>query len=153
MSEDRRRAESTSVAALLAGPDGQGLLRELARGPGLSLDIRGSCMEPVLRQGDRVWVRARRFYLPGDLVAVHGAAGLHVHRFLGYRPRRRGWEVWTRADRAPRPDRAAPLGDVIGLVEDRRVDLRTRLTAGGRFVAAALLGAGRRLARLAGVER
>lgn len=139
---------------VLDGPCGQALLEELARRPeGLALLIRGDCMEPVLRQGDRVTLRARRLYLPGDLVAVRGAAGLLVHRFLGYRPRLTRWEVWTRADRGLRPDRAALLADVLGRVEDLGVPLRSRLVAVGSFVATALSALRRRLARLVGVGR
>lgn len=154
MSDDGKAQTAPSAASvLLEQAGGRRLVKELAGAAELALRIRGDCMEPVLREGERVTVKARRLYLPGDLVVVRGAAGLLVHRCLGYRPRRSGWEIWTRADRATGADPAVPLADVLGRVVGRPVPTWARLLAGARFVATALGGLGRCLARRAGVAR
>lgn len=151
-------ASGPAAPASTGRPAAQVLLGELARGSGLELRIRGGCMEPVLRDGERVTVRRRRLYLPGDVLAVCTAGGLVVHRLLGYRPRRHGWEVWTRADRAPRSDRAVPLGAVLGRVERCRrgrfgVSLRERSGALVHLLTAAAAGLGGRVVRAAAGAR
>ncbi|HEV3077770.1 MAG TPA: S24/S26 family peptidase, partial [Thermoanaerobaculia bacterium] len=61
-------------------------LRELARELPLAVTVRGECMAPRLRDGDRVAVAPARRYWPGDIVAFHTPQGrLALHRLLGYR--------------------------------------------------------------------
>ena len=82
-------------------------LRELAAEAPISVRVSGDCMAPLLRDGVRIEIRARRLYLPGDLIAFAGARDtLFVHRFLGYAWARR-WVLLTQADSAPHRD--APL--------------------------------------------
>lgn len=139
-------------ARLLDRPGTMEGLRRLARSEGIALRIRGTCMEPDLRDGETVVVRARRIYLPGDVLAVRGAGEIVVHRFLGYLPVGRGWQVWTQADEAARPDSAVRPGDVVGRVERRsgeavRVTLRQRSRAGRRLLVAVWRGLCRRIQR------
>jgi hypothetical protein len=63
------------------------LLRELARDAESSVVVRGGCMEPLLRADAEVRVRAKRVYLPGDVLVFRTRAGeLAAHRVLGWRP-------------------------------------------------------------------
>jgi len=80
-------------------------LRDLARERPLTLTVRGDCMAPRLRDGDRVTVTPARSYWPGDVVAFHTPQGrIAVHRLLGYRlvGGRLAWV--TRGDRCASPD-------------------------------------------------
>jgi hypothetical protein len=96
-------------------------------------------MEPVLADGDVVAVARRRLYWPGDVVAVAAADGrLLVHRALGYWPGRRGLALLTQADRAARPDLAAPRGALVGAVV-RRGAARFSVRPRERALAAARL--------------
>ncbi|HLX06598.1 MAG TPA: S24/S26 family peptidase [Thermoanaerobaculia bacterium] len=90
---------SSSLPSLAAG------LRELARERPLALTVRGDCMAPRLRDGERVTVTPARCYWPGDVVAFQTAQGrIAVHRLLGYRlvAGRLAWV--TRGDRCASPD-------------------------------------------------
>ena len=61
-------------------------IREMTRGDALSFRIRGECMTPALGDGTQISVRARRFYLPGDVLVFRtNAGGLAAHRMLGWR--------------------------------------------------------------------
>ena len=63
------------------------LLRELARDGESTVVVRGDCMEPLLHSGASVQVRAKRVYLPGDVIVFRTHAGdLAAHRVLGWRP-------------------------------------------------------------------
>lgn len=80
-------------------------LRELARERPLALTVRGDCMAPRLRDGDRVTVTPARRYWPGDVVAFQTPQGrIAVHRLLGYRlvAGRLAWV--TQGDRCASPD-------------------------------------------------
>jgi hypothetical protein len=62
------------------------VLREMTHAETVSLRIRGVCMAPALDDGTAVAVRARRFYLPGDVLVFRTGAGeLAAHRMLGWR--------------------------------------------------------------------
>jgi signal peptidase I len=63
------------------------VLRELAHEAESQVVIRGSCMEPLLRSGAAVTVKAKRWYLPGDVIVFRTHSGdLAAHRVLGWRP-------------------------------------------------------------------
>jgi hypothetical protein len=83
-------------------------LRELARELPLAVTVRGDCMAPHLRDGDRVAVAPARRYWPGDVVAFHTREGrIALHRLLGYRLLAGRLACVTRGDRCSLPD--APL--------------------------------------------
>lgn len=132
------------------------VLRDLAREAPMTCRVRGSSMAPLLADGDRVEVAARRCYWPGDVIAFEAADGrLVVHRLIGYRPVRRGWRLVTRGDAAPAADvPVAPvrvLGRVVGgegSPRAVRVSPVWRLRALGRFAAAAGTALVRRARRL-----
>jgi Peptidase S24-like len=134
------------------------LLRHLAREAPLTCRVRGSSMAPLLADGDRVEVAARRRYWPGDVLAFEGADGrLVVHRLVGYRPGRRGWRLVTWGDAAPAADVPVAAVRVLGRVVGgqgsprvARVSPAWRLRALGRFAAAALAALARRARRLRG---
>jgi hypothetical protein len=115
--------------------------RMASEGP-LTIPVRGTCMEPWLSDGDRVEVRRRRWYWPGDVVAFQDRRGrLVVHRLLGWRPARGGLRLLTQADAASRADSSVPRSHVVGRVQ-APVPWNQRLRAVGRLVvlAAHLLG-------------
>jgi hypothetical protein len=143
----RQRQVSAAVAELLR----EGSTPGSGRGA-FSAVVRGACMEPRLRDGQRVRVLRRRWALPGDIVAfergVHDP-GLAVHRLLGARPSRSGWVLVTQADNEPLPDPAVACGRLLGVAQVP-VSLRERARALQRLapaVAAPLAAALRRARR------
>lgn len=143
---------------------------ELARREPVALPVRGSSMEPLLSEGARVWVAARRLYRPGDVVAFLVPGGrLVVHRVLGYRLwghrlRGRRWALVTRGDAVPHPDGpvdpARVMGRVVAVARApsgaapaavpvaMAVPFGHRLRALGRFTVWLLAGCRRRARRL-----
>jgi signal peptidase I len=92
------------------------LLRELARDAGSPVVVRGDCMEPMLRSGSTVSVRAKRVYLPGDVIVFRTRGGdLAAHRVLGWRPA----GLVTKGDHCTEHD--APVGrdEIVGAVQAR----------------------------------
>src|SRR5260370_42202504 len=98
------------IGGLMGGMDAPGArvaaaLREMARGRPLAVTVRGECMAPRLRDGDRVAVAPARRYWPGDIVAFHTPQGrLALHRLLGYRLAAGRLACVTRGDRCSLPD-------------------------------------------------
>ena len=102
--------------------------------------VRGHCMTPVLRDGERVRVRARAWALPGDIVAFERGAddtGLALHRLLGMRLSRTGPVFITQADNEAAPDPAFALERLVG-VAAVPVSLRDRGRALLRWLPAAV---------------
>ncbi len=103
-------------------------------------------MDPLLRPGASVTLRAKRFYWPGDVVAFRSADGcFRIHRVLGYLPGREGLRLITQGDGVRGPDRPVPLRAVVGRPVGGecsprllRVPLRDRLGALARLLALAL---------------
>ena len=112
-------------------------LRQLAAEAPLAMLVQGRCMEPSLRQGQRVEIAPARFYWPGDAIAFRAPGGeLRLHRLIGYLPGWRGLRLVAQADAARGPDPPVPLDRVLGRVRGREpisVPLRQRLAAIGRF--------------------
>jgi phage repressor protein C with HTH and peptisase S24 domain len=107
---------------------------------GFEVRIRGDCMTPVLHHGDRVLVRASRYYLPGDILVHLAPDGRRLsHRLLGYYRRRGGWRLLTQADNSTRPDTAIAPQQVLGKVTNIGIDLRQRVWAAARFFRFAVL--------------
>jgi Peptidase S24-like len=94
-----------------------GALRALAREQPIVLTVRGDCMAPRLRDGDRVAVGPARRYWPGDVVAFETAQGvIALHRLLGLR-RSAGRLAWvTRGDRCELADTPLPPERLLGRV-------------------------------------
>ncbi len=114
-------------------------LRALSRGNALPFRIRGACMAPAFADGDRVAVRARRFYLPGDVLVFRTRAGdLAAHRMLGWR----GTAIVTKGDHCEVHDPPVRRGSIIGAVE-MPVKVRDRVSAAVQLAKIVL----RRLAR------
>jgi Peptidase S24-like len=90
-------------------------LRELARERPVALTVRGDCMAPRLRDGQRVEVAPARRYWPGDIVAFETPQGrIAVHRLLGCR-RLNGRLVYlTRGDRSAMADSPVPPDHLVG---------------------------------------
>ena len=100
-------------------------LQELARSEAIPLRTRGTCMEPLLRDGAVTSVTARRFYLPGDVVVFRTPAGdLAAHRVLGFRTA----GLVTKGDGCVIHDAPVPRRDVIGAVA-LDVPIRDRIRA------------------------
>jgi hypothetical protein len=111
----------------------------------VTITVRGACMEPWLSDGDRVEVRRRRRYWPGDVVAFQDRRGpLVVHRLLGWRPARGGLRLLTQADAAARADSSIPWSRVVGRVQ-APVPWSQRLRAVVRLVVLTAHLLGRRL--------
>jgi hypothetical protein len=102
------------------------VLREIARREGVSVKVRGKCMEPVLGDGADVSVTARRIYFPGDVVVYRRRSGeLVAHRVLGWR--RAG--LVTQGDHCDEHDPPVPPGEIVGAVDTIPVLARHRLRA------------------------
>ena len=100
-------------------------LQELAVEGETSVRVRGDCMNPQVVEGGKVQVRARRFYLPGDVLVFRTPAGdLAVHRVLGWRPD----GLVTRGDRCSGHDATVTREAIVGAVRTR-IPFRTRLRA------------------------
>lgn len=114
-------------------------LREAAAGERVAIVVRGRCMEPHLPAGEAVEVRARRVYLPGDVIVFRTPTGpLAIHRVLGWRPA----GLVTRGDHCAEHDAPVRREAIVGAV-CMRVGALDRLRA-----LLHLLGiAGRRMAR------
>lgn len=104
-------------------------LRELSSGAALPLRIRGGCMVPALDDGASVLVRARRFYLPGDVLVFRTNAGdLAAHRMLGWRRA----ALVTKGDGCEIHDAPVAPSSILGAVE-QPVRIRDRVRALGHF--------------------
>ena len=101
------------------------VLRDLAREGQWSVVVRGHCMEPLLHSGAEVRVRARRIYLPGDVIVFRTRAGdLAAHRVLGWRLA----GVVTKGDHCQEHDAPVARTQIVGAV-DVRVALAERFRA------------------------
>jgi hypothetical protein len=81
-------------------------------GDTLEVTLTGTCMEPILVDGQRILVRKQGRYYPGDIIVfADGSGNLLVHRYLGPAPRGR---VMTRADTSDKIDVPAPSERVLG---------------------------------------
>lgn len=110
----------------------------------LPVQVRGSCMTPLLDDGDILQVHTQRWYWPGDVVVFRGPAGGYlVHRVLGVYRRAGQWRWLTRADRARYNDAATPHNELLGKVmsigqNPLQVSFILRCRCLLRFVATAL---------------
>jgi hypothetical protein len=96
-------------------------LRRFAREGPVEVVVRGDCMAPLLADGDRVRVAARRFYWPGDVLVFRAADGrLLAHRLLGCRPWSGSLALVTRGDACAAHDAPVPLAAVLGRVDAAR---------------------------------
>jgi hypothetical protein len=103
------------AGSAVAGPRVRAALRDLAREQPVALTVRGDCMAPRLRDGQRVEVAPARFYWPGDIVAFETPQGrLAVHRLLGFRLLRGRLAYVTRGDRSVVADRPVPPERLVG---------------------------------------
>jgi len=91
-------------------------LRDLAREEDSPVIVHGDCMKPLVADGATVRVRARRFYLPGDVIVFRTRAGdLAAHRVLGWRPR----GLVTKGDHCSEHDAPVGRGDIVGAARVR----------------------------------
>ncbi|MEZ5331638.1 MAG: S24/S26 family peptidase [Thermoanaerobaculia bacterium] len=116
-------------------------LRHLAEEAPVGLFVRGTCMVPLLADGDRIVVERCRRYWPGDVVALRSQAGpLLVHRLLGPLRRSGSWWVLSQGDALSAPDEPVPWDALLGRVretEDRgslRPGWAGRARAAGRYL-------------------
>ena len=108
-------------------------LRELAREMPLAVTVRGDCMAPRLRDGDRIEVAPAARYWPGDVVAFRTPQGrMAVHRLLGYRLCSGRWVCLTQGDRCDLPDSPlAPERQAIPLDAQQAEHLELEWGEGG----------------------
>lgn len=120
-------------------------LRDLARSEPLEVVVRGDCMAPGIRDGDRIRVFPGRFYWPGDVVVFRGVDGrLTAHRLLGYRPGTGGLALVTRGDSCVVHDAPVPFAAVLGRAGEVRPSIAVRLSSLFRFFGLILARLGRR---------
>ena len=94
-------------------PQGTSLLRELAALQTLHLTTTTASMEPSIRAGQAVAVRARRHYHPGDVVAFREHDRIIVHRLLAG-----AFGLFFHAGDAPTTSRGfVRAADIVGRVE------------------------------------
>jgi hypothetical protein len=142
-------AEPSPPAAEVEVPFAEELLRDcLSAFPHVRLTVTGRCMEPAIRNGDKVHLvaAARRPPRLGDVVLARQKEGLRLHRLVWGPPLAPAGAAWrTRADRGSLPDPPIAAGDVLGSVAavERRPDETSR-----RAGRALLSLAGAALARL-----
>lgn len=122
-----------------------GLLGDRGLRGALGISTLGSCMEPTIRDGERLTVEARR-PLPGDVVVFFDHhQRLVAHRLLGWRlsrqpPAGRLRLIWaTAADRGTALDRPVDRDRQVGVVTRvsgvaYRPSFARRLLSGGRFL-------------------
>ena len=118
------------------------LLRHFAASEPLRLRISGVCMEPAIPDGALVTIARKRLYWPGDVLVFSADDGrLTAHRLVGACRCRGRFRLFTRADNAPKLDRAILPCDVVGHVvggESRslvtRIPFARRLDAFGFFL-------------------
>jgi hypothetical protein len=124
-------------------------LTQLARETPLSLRVTGSCMAPLIQDGQRVRIEPRRLYLPGDILVFRAADGrLLCHRLLGYFPRNGRIHCLCQSDNGRRPDGPIPYAHILGRVDlaaPFRARLEQRARALGRLAAHLPRSLGRRL--------
>jgi hypothetical protein len=90
-------------------------------GGGAELTVRGSCMEPALRDGQRVRLCRRDRLRVGDVVLVRTPAGLRLHRIV----LRYGEVLRTKGDHGPYLDPPAQPPNVLATCDtDERASLR-----------------------------
>lgn len=100
-------------------------LRDAAGTEPIAIVVRGDCMEPRLHAGHSVEVRARRIYLPGDVIVFRSRTGpLAIHRVLGWRPA----GLITRGDHCAEHDPPVAREAIVGAVV-LRVTVIDRLRA------------------------
>ncbi|HEX7154591.1 MAG TPA: S24/S26 family peptidase [Thermoanaerobaculia bacterium] len=101
-------------------------LRELAAGEGVTVRVRGDCMEPLIAAGAEVRVTRKRVYLPGDVIVFRTPSGeLAAHRLLGYRAS----GLVTKGDHCVQHDAPVTRSMVIGAIAGLTVHRRDRLRA------------------------
>jgi hypothetical protein len=85
--------------------------------PEVTFTVTGHCMQPQLRDGDRVVLHgpARRRPRFGDVVLTRASGTLRLHRLV-WTPAGAGARWRTKADRARTLDPALPEADVLGTV-------------------------------------
>ncbi|MEM9407991.1 MAG: S24 family peptidase [Acidobacteriota bacterium] len=103
-------------------------LEASSAGETFALQVAGRCMEPFLREGQRVTVTPGAAVLPGDVVAFVGVDGqLRLHRLLFSTPASVGGVWITKPDDADWIDVPTPRERTLGRV--RRGSSRERLWA------------------------
>ncbi|WP_456412275.1 S24/S26 family peptidase [Thiolapillus sp.] len=96
--------------------------------------IKGTCMAPVLDDGQQALVRRSFLYLPGDIIVFETHCGeMLAHRLLGYYLRRGKLHFLTQADNAPTADRGISRRQIIGKIQ-HPVSFSKRLFSLGRFL-------------------
>ena len=124
-------------------------LRSLAADGPLRIAVTGNCMEPFFQEGQIVELAARRFFLPGDIVAFRppGRGPRRLHRVLGYRFYQGRVCLVTRGDRIRRTDPPVPSDKVLGRVSSQthEVTVSERLSALASFLGLAVWSVVRRL--------
>lgn len=119
----------------------------MARDAPLPLAVRGDCMAPALREGDRVEIVRARLYWPGDVVAFANAEDrLVLHRLLGYRLAAGRLACVTRGDGCAAADPPLPFSRLLGKTAEAPA-LGARLRAFGALLAVLAQGAARRVRR------
>src|SRR5688500_14223046 len=89
-------------------------VRAMSRDGYVSLRIRGACMVPAFADGQSVSVRARRFYVPGDVLVFRTLAGdVAAHRMLGWRRA----AIVTKGDACELHDPPVRRDAIIGAVD------------------------------------
>lgn len=90
-------------------------LRRSAAEGNLCVRLSGACMQPLLNDGQRVYVKRHERYWPGDVLIIQSADGRYLcHRFIGWY-RRKGMTRWlTQADMARRPDYSVTSDAILG---------------------------------------
>jgi signal peptidase I len=110
------------------------LLDLLASGYGVRFRARGTSMEPCIRSGDYLQVRANGIEPPrvGEIVLANLERGLTAHRVIAVVCDAAGEiSIMTRGDNATMSDAPFPMSGLIGVVSDaerngRRVCLKVR---------------------------
>jgi hypothetical protein len=109
-----------------------------------AIHVRGSSMEPVLRDGDRVTIERSNMMLPGDIIAFHDRHNgqFVIHRVAGYIPSfTRPWRLLTFGDCARNCDAAVEQELILGKAVDipvRPIDRARSLRRLGRQVVISL---------------
>ena len=103
---------------------------DMIRSDPVTCHVSGTSMVPALNHGQRLELRPRGFYLPGEIVAYWTQRhALVIHRVIGYRPGFRRLRYVTQGDNLATSDVPVEGSQIVGRVCNVEINLIQRIAA------------------------